>query len=212
MVRLLLVRHAATTWNAQQRFQGHTDVPLSQCGQQQVVALVQALRAETIHACYTSDLRRAWETAHALAHPRGLPLRQEPRLREMAFGVWEGLTYADLQQRDPSLLATWQQNPMQVAPPGGETLHQVADRVQAMLADIITAHQGHIVLLVSHGGPLRVLLCLALGLSPRAYWQFSLAPASWAELEVHAEGAILGRLNATGALTQHCSPDAARGC
>jgi bisphosphoglycerate-dependent phosphoglycerate mutase len=131
MVRLLLVRHAETTWNAQQRFQGHTDVPLSPGGQRQVVALVQALRAETIHACYTSDLCRARETARSLTHPRGLPLRQEPRLREMAFGAWEGLRPADVQQHDPHLLAAWYQDPLHVAPPGGETLRQVAHRVQA---------------------------------------------------------------------------------
>lgn len=201
MVRLLLVRHAETTWNAQQRFQGHTDVPLSPGGQRQVVALVQALRAETIHACYTSDLCRARETARSLTHPRGLPLRQEPRLREMAFGAWEGLRPADVQQHDPHLLAAWYQDPLHVAPPGGETLRQVAHRVQAVLADIVMAHEDHTVLLVSHGGPLRVLLCLALGLPPRAYWQFGLAPAAWADLQVYAEGAILERLNMTATLT-----------
>jgi broad specificity phosphatase PhoE len=77
----------------------------------------------------------------------------------------------------------------------------VAHRVQAVLADIVMAHEDHTVLLVSHGGPLRVLLCLALGLPPRAYWQFGLAPAAWADLQVYAEGAILERLNMTATLT-----------
>jgi len=197
MMRLLLVRHAATAWTAQERFQGQTDVPLSRHGHRQVAALAQRLRAETIHALYASDLQRAWETAQAIATPHVLGVQPEPRLREMAFGRWEGLTYAEIQQRDAPGLAAWERDQLHIAPPGGETLLQMSERVRAVYTSVVSAGQDKTVGLVAHGGPLQVLLCLALGLPPQAYWQFAMAPASLSELCVYEQGAILISLNDT---------------
>ena len=203
MVRLLLVRHAATAWTAQGRFQGQTDVPLSRHGQRQVAGLARRLRAETIHALYASDLQRAWETAQAIATPHALGVQSEPRLREMAFGRWEGLTYAEMQQRDAPRLAAWERDQLHMAPPEGETLLHMSARVRAAYMSIVTAGQDKTVGLVAHGGPLQVLLCLALGLPPQAYWQFAMAPASLSELCVYEQGAILTSLNDTHHLRPH---------
>jgi broad specificity phosphatase PhoE len=115
----------------------------------------------------------------------------------MAFGHWEGLTFAETQQRHPAVLAAWQDDPMHIAPPGGETLLQVADRVNAVLQQIVTVCQAQTVVLVAHGGPLRVLLCLGLGLPARAHWQFVVTPGSLSELSLSDQGAILTRLNVT---------------
>jgi alpha-ribazole phosphatase len=197
MVRLLLIRHAATAWTAQGRFQGQTDIPLSAHGWRQVTALVQRLRAETLHMLYASDLQRAWETARAIAAPHVLHVHAEPRLREMAFGRWEGLTYAEMQEQDAQSLAAWECDQLHSAPPGGETLLHMTQRVKAAYVDILAAGQDQTVGLVAHGGPLQLLLCLALGLSPQAYWQFAVSPASLSELCVYEQGAILTRLNDT---------------
>jgi 2,3-bisphosphoglycerate-dependent phosphoglycerate mutase len=197
MVRLLLVRHAATAWTAQGRFQGQADVPLSLHGHRQVADLARRLVAETIHVLYASDLQRAWETARAIAAPHVLHVQPEPRLREMAFGSWEGLTYAEIQQRDAQRLAAWERDQLHSAPPEGETLSQLAERVRAVYTSVVAAGQGNTVGLVAHGGPLQVLLCLALGLPPQAYWQFTMAPASLSELCVYEQGAILISLNDT---------------
>jgi alpha-ribazole phosphatase len=197
MVRLLLIRHAATAWTAQGRFQGQTDIPLSAHGWRQVTALVQRLRAETLHMLYASDLQRAWETARAIAAPHALHVHAEPRLREMAFGRWEGLTYAEMQEQDAQSLAAWERDPLHSAPPGGETLQHMTWRVKAAYSYILAAGQDKTVGLVAHGGPLQLLLCLALGLSPQAYWQFAVSPASLSELCVYEQGAILTRLNDT---------------
>ena len=197
MVRLLLVRHAATAWTAQGRFQGQTDVPLSPHGHRQVADLGRRLRAETIHALYASDLQRAWETAQAIAAPHALCVQPEPYLREMAFGCWEGLTYAEIQQRDAPGLAAWECDQLHIAPPGGETLLQLSERVRAVYARVVSASQDKTVGLVAHGGPLQVLLCLALGLPPQAYWQLAMAPASVSELCIYEQGAILISLNDT---------------
>lgn len=201
-MRLLLIRHGETLWNAERRFQGQTDVALSPRGEQQVAALVRAIESETVDVLYTSDLQRAWQTALILAEALGLPLHKETRLREMAFGRWEGLTYTELQQRDAALLAAWQADPSRTAPPGGETLLQIAERVSAALKTILATVQAHHVAVVAHSGPLRVLLCLALGFDVRSYWRFVLAPASLSELQVSAVGAVLTRLNDTHHLTE----------
>ena len=203
MVRLLLIRHAATAWTAQGRFQGHTDVPLSPHGQRQVIGLAQRLRTETMHVLYASDLQRAWETARAIAMPHSLGVQSEPRLREMAFGRWEGLTYAEIQQHDAQRLAAWERDQLHIAPPEGETLLHMTERVKAAYTSLVAVNQAKTVGLVAHGGPLQVLLCLALGLPPQAYWQFTLAPASLSELCVYEPGAILTHLNDTHHLAPH---------
>ena len=167
MVRLLLIRHAATAWTVQGRFQGQTDVPLSPHGRRQATALARRLRAETLHMLYASDLQRAWETARTIAAPPALQVHAEPRLREMAFGRWEGLTYAELQQQDAERLAAWERDQLHSAPPGGETLQQMTQRVRAAYADILAAGQEKTVGVVADGGPLQLLLCLALGLPSR---------------------------------------------
>jgi len=197
MVRLLLIRHAATAWTAQGRFQGQTDIPLSPHGRRQATALAQRLMAETLHMLYASDLQRAWETARALAAPHALHVHAEPRLREMAFGRWEGLTYAEIQQQDAQSLAAWKRDQLHSAPPGGETLRQMTERVMIAYANMLAAGQDKTVGLVAHGGPLQLLLCRALGLPPQAYWQFAVSPASLSELCVYEQGAILTRLNDT---------------
>lgn len=194
-MKLVLVRHGETVWNAAGCFQGQTDVPLSMTGRRQAAAVVRALGTETVHAVYASDLQRTKETARMIAVPLNLTVQLEPRLREMAFGSWEGLTYAEIQHHDPETLASWQRDPLHVAPPGGETLLQVTDRVRTVLHDIGAVCREQTVVLVAHGGPIRILLCLALGLPPQAHWQFAIHPSSLSELQVYDQGAILTRLN-----------------
>ncbi len=197
MVRLLLIRHGATAWTAEGRFQGQTDVPLSPHGQRQVAALAQRLTTEKFDLLYTSDLLRAWETAQAIAALQACVVQPEPRLREIAFGDWEGLTYAEIPQRDASALAAWEGDPCYHAAPGGETLSQMLIRVRAAYDSLVAIPQDMTVGVVAHGGALQLLLCCALGVAPQAYWQFALAPASLSELCVYAQGARLMSLNDT---------------
>ncbi|NLF00533.1 MAG: alpha-ribazole phosphatase [Anaerolineales bacterium] len=196
-MRLLLVRHGETAYNAQGRYQGQTDLPLNQLGRQQAALLASRLAGEEIHAIYTSDLRRAAETAALIAVPHRLSVHGEPRLREMSFGAWERLTYAEISERDPQALAAWQADPLGAAPPGGESLAELAARVQSAFDSIVALYPEQTVLLVAHGGPLRVLLCLALGLPPEAQWRFRLDTASLSELCCYTGDAILMRLNDT---------------
>jgi probable phosphoglycerate mutase len=200
MARLILVRHGETAWNAQARYQGQSDPPLSEAGRRQAASLSSYLAREEIDAIHASDLQRAWDTALTIAGPHGLPVHADRRLREMDFGAWEGLTYTEVQTHDPSGLAAWEADPLNVAPSGGETLRQVAARVRSVLDDMARIEWERTVVLVSHGGPLRVLLCMALGLEPQAHWQFRLGIASLSELYACEVGADIGR--ASGVLTR----------
>jgi broad specificity phosphatase PhoE len=148
-----------------------------------------------VQAVYSSDLQRAHETSLRVATPLGLAVQCDARWREMAFGHWEGFTWEHIRQCDPAALSAWRAEPLHVAPPGGETLQQVCGRVSTALTCLVAVHQAHTVVLVSHGGPLRLVLCLALGLPPEAHWRFMLDPGSLSVLHLDAQGAVLSRLN-----------------
>ena len=156
MYRLTLVRHAETSWNAEHRLLGATDLPLSTAGMWQATQLGNRLAAAQITAAYSSDLRRATQTARAIleAH-EGVTLTQLCSLRELDFGEAEG--------RPPGPL-----------PLAEQALGPLADSLRLWLAEIDTHYQDGHVLVVSHGGPLRVLLCLLLGLPPQRHWSFRL--------------------------------------
>lgn len=201
-MKLLLARHGLTEWNATQRFQGRSDGSLNDIGRQQARALSRRLGKEDFHVICTSDLQRAIQTTQVIAEQRNCPIVLEPRLREVYFGSWEGLTYAEIQRRDPEVLAEWESNFLEVHPPDGETLTQLAQRVNLVLQEIRQKYSEQKVLLVSHAGPLQVLVCLAMGFSPSLYWQFHIAQGSLSEIAFHPAGAILNLLNDTSHLAK----------
>lgn len=194
---MILIRHGSTDWNIQDRFQGQSDIPLNEIGLQQANALSRRLKNENINAIYSSDLKRAQETAQIIAKYHQDQTVLDPKLREIDFGDWEGLTYKDIQQREPDRLAAWNSDMLNVSPPGGETLSQLCEWVMSYFDKMKHVHNDETIVVVAHGGPLRVLLCQALNLSPDRYWQFCLATASYSELNVYSKGAILNTLNDT---------------
>jgi alpha-ribazole phosphatase len=202
MMRLILVRHGETALNAEHRYQGQVDAGLNAVGREQAAQVAARLRHETIDAVIASDLRRAMQTAQAIAAPHDLAVQPEPRLREMAFGDWEGLTHDQIRSRWPDEIAAWFDDLLHVAPPGGETLQQVAGRVRAFWDELVPGENKKTVVLVSHGGALRVLLCLALDLEPQFYWRFNLDVASISQINVYDGRAILNRLNDTSHYAQ----------
>jgi alpha-ribazole phosphatase len=197
MTRLLLTRHGETDWNARQRYQGQTDVPLNETGRRQAAALAKRLAGEKVSAILASDLQRSQETALEIAALHGLPVQTEPRLREIALGEWEGLTYAQARERWAEEMDAWFADPLHVAPPGGETLAQVSGRIQSVLEKVGRFGTDETIILASHGGPLRVLLCLALGMDVQAHWRFRLDVASISELYLYESDVVLIRLNDT---------------
>ena len=164
-LRLLLVRHGETAWNAEGRYQGRADVPLNATGHAQARALAAQLRSEPIAAVYSSTLRRATATAEPIAAAHGLQVVRDPRLNEIDQGEWEGLRPEDIVPRWAELYARWEQEPLAVHPPGGESLDEVQARVLAALADIALAWAGQTVCVVAHKVSLSVIKSQALGIS-----------------------------------------------
>ena len=170
--RILAIRHAQTAWNADGRIQGHRDIGLDATGQLQADRLATALADEQLHAIYSSDLSRALQTAAPLQSRNGVPLHTDSGLRERAFGEFEGLSFARIEQRWPEQAQRWRQRDPDFGPPGGETLTAFRDRVLAAVDRLAHAHRGHAIGLVTHGGVLDLLY--------RAATRLPLdAPRSW---------------------------------
>jgi 2,3-bisphosphoglycerate-dependent phosphoglycerate mutase len=170
--RIVAIRHGETAWNAESRLQGQLDIPLNALGRAQAATLAGALGDEGLAVVYASDLGRAWQTAQALATPLGLPLVADAALRERSFGMLEGLTYAEIDERWPELARRWRSREPEFAPEGGESLITFQARCVAVASRLAAAHAGQTIALVCHGG---VLDCLY-----RAATHLPLdAPRSW---------------------------------
>ncbi len=146
MTELLLVRHAETEWNREGRWQGHADPPLNEAGRAQARALAEALAGERLDAIYTSDLRRAAETAEILGAALGHAVTLDPDLREIDVGSWSGLTRDDVARRFPD----WETH-------DGESPDELQARVVGAVRRIAQRHPDGQVLIVTHGGSIRSL-------------------------------------------------------
>jgi broad specificity phosphatase PhoE len=158
-----LVRHAETDWNRELRWQGQSDVPLNARGREQARALGASLTGVPLAAIYSSDLRRAAETAEIVAEQLRLPLRVDPGLREIDVGSWQGLTLTQLRVRVPEAVARWEQNG-EHGWEDGESHEDMFARVVDAIRSIAAGHRNEEVLVVSHGGPIGALKTLAAGL------------------------------------------------
>lgn len=163
--RLLLVRHGESTWNADGRWQGQADPPLSPLGEEQARDAARRLRAGQFSRVVASDLRRARRTAEILAGALGLAVDLDPDLREIDVGDWQGLTRAQIDELAPGALADWSEG-LSESTPGGESRDHLTGRARAVLLRVAgETAGGDRVLLVSHGALIRNL-DRALGLPP----------------------------------------------
>lgn len=158
MKRIYLVRHGQTEWNAAGRWQGMLDVPLSDVGHEQAHLLADYLRDRPIGAVYSSDLTRAWKTAEPLAQLKGLDVHKDERLREVNYGVFQGMTHEEIRTRFPTEERSLMSDYMDFVAPEGESRRQVQARAYAAWQEIVGNGTGPEILIVTHGGPVRVLL------------------------------------------------------
>ena len=161
MTTLILVRHGETDWNVQHRWQGHSDTPLNDAGRSQAGRL--AAELDRVDAVYSSDLSRARETAEILAERIGLEVRLDSRLRERSFGAWEGLTTEEIETSFPEEQRRWRAGLGRGAP-DAEPFESFAARVGDFVDDVGRRHVDEEVLVVAHGGTIRVVHALATGL------------------------------------------------
>lgn len=169
---LFLARHGQTDWNATRRFQGASDVGLSERGRAQAEALGRALRPRRLAAVYVSPLMRARETAAIAVSGDAVPVVAVDGLRELSLGQWEGRTVDEIRQEDGDPYLAWLRAPHDCPPPGGEPLDVVAARVRGALDEIAAAHgDADEVLVIAHGGVISVYACALLGSSFNSLWR-----------------------------------------
>ena len=167
--RVFMVRHGATVLSAEDRFAGATDVELSDEGREQTRRLAERLSREKIATVYASPLGRTMETAQILAAPHRLEVQACDGLREISHGRWEQMTRREVEEKFPEEAAEWEKDPYTFAPLGGESGLAVTARALPALVEIVRAHPGDHVLVVSHKGTIRLLLSSLLGFDPRRY-------------------------------------------
>lgn len=163
MTELILARHGETDWNRENRFQGHADPPLNALGRDQSAELADTLAGEALARVYTSPLRRAAETAEIVARRLGLEVVPLEPLREIDVGAWSGLTRDEVAARFPESYARW----LDHGPLGyedGETYEQLEARVVPAIRGLAERHPSETILVVTHGGPSRVIQAHAAGI------------------------------------------------
>ncbi len=190
--RLFLLRHGPTDAPPGSLL-GSTDVPLSGKGLSQLNGLI-GTHLQTVERWHCSPLLRARQTLDCLRQ-HGCPVEQpvyDSRLREIHFGDWELRSFADIAAADPARIEAWQQYEDFVFP-GGEAVADFVSRIKGVLTDI--AESGGSIGVVTHGGVIRTMICLALGLPPRNYLLFDVQPASLTVLDIFSGGGVLRGLN-----------------
>ena len=173
---IILIRHGETAWNAERRLQGHIDIALNAEGTRQAEALAGALAGERFDVVAASDLKRARQTADAVARHRGLAVQIDPALRERCYGGFEDLLYAEIEQRFTAEFAAWQARDIDARMPAGaraaESFREFYQRAVGAILAWAAARPGQSLALVAHGGVLECAYRAALGLpleSPRDF-------------------------------------------
>jgi broad specificity phosphatase PhoE len=164
---ILLARHGESDWNVELRWQGHADRPLTRRGRAQADALADRLETYPLAAIYSSDLRRALDTARTVADRHGIDVVTRGDLREVDVGSWSGRTRAELESRFPEQIARWENGAK--GWDDGESYEQMAARIIRAVGEIAAEHPGDHVLVVSHGGSVRAVHAHALGMEFHAY-------------------------------------------
>ena len=196
-MRFIFVRHGETEWNVTGRYQGQTDVPLSEKGRAQAEAL--GKRFDDIHVdeVYSSPLKRAYDTARAIAEPKGLPIHKVDGIKELNFGEWDGLTKEQLTEQFGEAFVKYRIEPFHYPMAGEGTLNRAKLRVGAALEDIKEEfrHTDKTIVVVAHGGILKLAIFYLLDISSRLYRCIELDNTSLTIIDVEEDRCILRVLN-----------------
>lgn len=149
---LWLIRHGQTDWNKNRIFQGHLDTPLNDKGEQQAMALVETLGDTSFKAIYSSDLKRAMQTAKPLAKIKGQEIITEKKLREIHVGLYEGIPVEEVITENPEWVKRFREGDPTFLIPGGESMGEFSERICSALESIAGRYQGERVAIFTHGG------------------------------------------------------------
>jgi broad specificity phosphatase PhoE len=160
---LYLIRHGVTEGNGEKRYKGSIDVPISAEGIEQIKRssgfIRDSLNGGSLAAVYASPLSRARDSASVIAESYGLEPVVVDGLKERSFGIWEGMSLAEIHKQHPDAFSAWAANPLEHSPVGGESTLEVRDRIIPVVDEIISRHCDEKIAIVAHGGVNRVILC-----------------------------------------------------
>ena len=200
MATIYIVRHGQTVWNAEGRIQGHSDIELSEKGQEQAQSIARRLAGVPFDVAYCSDLSRTTQTARIILGERDIPLYPTAQLREYKKGVFEGLTEDEYRDRYPELYEASLVNDLDFAPPGGETIRQTSARMGAFVEDLQRNHPDDTALVVGHGGSLRAVIVALMALPLEANWKFAMGNCALSIITTFHDNAVLRLYNDTSHL------------
>lgn len=203
MTRVILVRHGQTMWNVELKYQGHSEIELTPIGLEQAKLVAGRLAKEQVAAVYSSDLGRARMTAECIAERHGLAVSTISDLREYHFGEWEGLNFKEISKRWPDISVSFFRNPDEVRIPGGETFNDVKTRAEAAVKRLVQLHPDQTIVIVSHGGTIRTILCAALGLHLNRVWAIKQDNTAVNVIEYRDDDAIVALVNDTHHLNEN---------
>lgn len=179
MTKLILVRHGETDWNVEDRIQGWLDIPLNEKGRQQAERLAGELARMKIVAIYSSPLKRAFQTATIIAEKHHLSVKKVSALKEINQGKWQGLLVSEAKKRYKHLYQRWLTHPLQIRPPGGESIEEVSRRVKKSCQRLVNNHPKETLCLVTHKVTAALAKCYYLDLNRNCIWELLPENATW---------------------------------
>jgi broad specificity phosphatase PhoE len=191
---IVLMRHGRTDWNDAHRFQGRTDVPLNAKGLAQAEKTAIRLAGWAVDAIYTSPMIRARQTAQAIATLQGVEPIVLDGLVEVDFGPWENQGFKSIEAQYPDLMKAWVRDPFFHQPEGAETWESVRARAEKTV-DFILRGQGERIVVVCHGGIIRALFSILLGLDPHVVWNLKSSNCALNGIEVRENQTFLAFSN-----------------
>jgi broad specificity phosphatase PhoE len=197
MTQFTIVRHGETSWNAEARIQGHTDVPLTEKGIQQARMAGARLKNERFDAVYASDLKRAYVTGEEIASVHGLDVIPTPLLREANLGEWQGMTLRDVEERFPEQYVEYRRDSIGHRPPGAEKLEEVIARCREFIDMAVKEYPDGKIAVAAHGGSVRGLVAAAFGVGPELYRRIRMDNGSITVFEIRDGEPYLKLLNDT---------------
>lgn len=210
MVRLLLVRHGESVWNEEERVQGQQDIPLSEIGRKQAVALGKRLKSMDISVCFSSPLKRAFETAELVLTASGkiVPIVTLPELMERNFGDWEGRRVDELKSLFAHDFSHWLSSNYIPPPPNGESLSDLLARLERGIKKILAQVPNGTVLVVGHSGSVKAAICYLFQLPIQSFAKLRIDNASLTIVEIRDGQSWLILLNDTCHLHRAISENA----
>jgi len=189
--KLILIRHGSTNWNVKQKYSGFLDIALNDKGRVQARRLRRRLMNQVVHKIYSSDRKRAIQTARIVF--KGCTIEKIPDLREMHFGIFEGLTYKQIMKKFPDIYKKWINNPFETVIPSGESLAILNKRVVKAFKKIILRHPNQTVAVVCHGGAISAFINHIL--KSKDFWKHIPQSASLTILELRNNKFKINLLN-----------------